>query len=463
MILGADVGTTLVPQLLAFKVAEWGLLAVAAGFLLQALARWKVWKNAGRALIGFGLLFYGMHVMAGAVAPIRSSQGTADLLRSMAGNPWLSFAAATVLTAVIQSSGATVALAMALASQGVVPAGAALPVVIGANVGTCATALLAAAGAGDEGRRVAVTHLGFKLLAALLIMPLAAWLGLGEALADWSARLGAGEGRSVANVHTAFNVVMAAAFLPFCAHLAALFGRAVPRRPDAAERLGREVLERLEGEPAAAMLAAEKLLTRMGGRCAAMLQEALGALEDAGGRRIEQIRARDDEIDAVFRALSESLSRIAQWGLGPVEGARQSRILYLARLFEEVGDLVSREIAVVAGKRADGDVPFSMEGVAALKRYGGEALRDLRRVAAAADREGARELPRLVAGLEEVDGQARGMIAEHLDQICRGVSAAGQSGSIYPDVVAALRDIRRATAEIARVLATRPGESEVRA
>jgi len=461
MILGADVGTTLVPQILAFKIAEWGLLAVAAGLVIQMASRWQAWKNVGWAIIGFGLLFYGMHVMGQAVAPVRGHRETAELLRGMAGNPWLSFVAATILTGIIQSSGATVALAMALAAQGVIPVAAALPIVVGANVGTCVTAMLAAVGAGHEGRKVAVTHLGFKLLAALLIMPLAVWLGLGEWLAELSKAFGAGPGRSVANVHTVFNVVMAAAFLPFCGVLAWAFGTLVPRRSSAAEKLSRKLMERLSGEPSAAIMAAEKYLTEMGSRAEGMLRDALVLLEEGGGRRIEEVRRRDDEIDAIFVALSEGLSRIGHWGLSPINAARQARILYLARLFEEAGDLVARELSGLAARRAESDVAFTMEAVAALKRYGGEGLEDLGRVAAAADREGARELPRVVASVETVDEEARRMIAEHFDQVCQGVSEAGQTGSIYPDAVAAVRDVRRTVAEIARVLATRPGESEV--
>ncbi len=461
MILGADVGTTLVPQILAFKVAEWGLLAVAFGFLTQMLARWQVWKNVGWAITGFGLLFYGMHVMGQAVAPIKSNQETVDLLRTMAGNPWLSFVAATVLTGIIQSSGATVALAMALASQGVVPSSAALPIVAGANVGTCVTAMLAAIGAGHEGRKVAVTHLGFKLLAALIVMPFAAWMGLGEWLADLSKSFGAGPERSVANVHTAFNVLMAAAFLPLCGLMAVVFGKIVPRRSTVAERLAKNLMKQLSGEPSAAIMAAEKFLTEMGGRCTGMLRDGLEVLEKGGARRIEEVRKRDDEVDAIFVALTDSLSRIAQWGLSPVNAARQTRILYVARLFEEIGDLISRELTKLAAKRANNDVIFSMEALSALKRFGGEAVKDLGCVATAADREGAAELRAEVGSVEQVDEDARRMIAAHFDQVCRGVSEAGQTGSIYPDAVAAVRDIRRTTAEIARVLATRPGESEV--
>ncbi len=466
MILGAVVGTTIVPQILAFKVAKWGLLFVAGGFAVRLLARWQVWKNVGSAIVGFGLLFYGMHVMGLAVEPIRNDPGTAEMLRGLAGNPWLAFLAALVLTGIIQSSGATVALAMTLAAQqtpsgeAVLPLSAALPVVVGANVGTCVTAMIAAVGAGHEGRKVAVIHLGFKLLAALIVMPLIAWLNLGEVAAGAFARMGAGAERAVANSHTLFSVAMAAAFLPFCSQLAGLLGRLVPHRPSAAEKVARGLSRQLSGEPAAAIMAAERALVDMGRRCGEMLRGAMGVIEKGGAVRIEEVRRRDDEVDAVFVGLNDYLSGLSQGGLSRQQAARQARVLYLGKLFEEIGDLVSRELTKLAAKREKNDVSFSMESLAALRRFGADAVADLDRVAAAADREGAAEVAKVVSAPEFIDEEARKLLADHFEQVCRGVAAAGESGSIYPDAVAALRDVRRTVAEIARVLATVPGESE---
>ena len=458
IVLGAGLGTTLVPQILAFKIAEWGLLAVAAGFLVRLLSRWQVWKSVGWALIGFGLLFYGMHVMTQGVAPIRGDEAVRARLAALAANPLLGALAAALLTAVIQSSGATVALAMTLASTGVIGPGQALPIVIGANVGTCATALIAGVGAGHRGRQVAAAHLGFKLLAAVIVLPFA--MPLGRWIAALSASMGAGPERAVANQHMAFNILMAAFFLPFAPRLAVLLGRLVPRRATGAEKLKQKLSESLSGQPSAALLAAQRALADMGARSAAMLREALPALEQGGGRRIEELKLRDDEVDAIFVALSSYLARISRDGLSRQQAARQARVLYLAKLFEEVGDLISRDLVKLAAKRAERGVEFSMESAAALRRFGGAALEELEKVAAAADREGASELAALAGGAEGIEAEYRELVAAHFQQVCRGVADAGETGSIYPDALSALRDVRRTTAEIARVIAADPKGSE---
>lgn len=458
IILGAAVGTTLVPQILAFKIAEWGLLAVAVGFIVRLVGRWQVWKNVGWALIGFGLLFYGMHVMGEGVRPIREDPAlAARLAEGLARHPWLAALAAMGLTAVIQSSGATVALAMTLAVAGAIKPADALPIVVGANVGTCATALIASVGAGHEGRKVAVAHLGFKLLAALLVLPFAGLLGGWIAgLSEW-----AGPGRRVANLHVFFNVAMAGLFLPFCGRLAELFGKLVPRRASEAERVARRLSAALSDEPAAALLAAERTLGDMATRTAAMFREALAVLEEGGGRRIEELKLADDQLDAIYAALVSCMAGLSHHGLTRAQAARQSRVLYLARQFEEIGDLVSRDLAKLAAKRASRDAQFTMESLAALRRFGGEVLGELERIAAAAGREGATELADLAAAGERIDEEYRGLVAGHFQQVSRGVAEARQTGSIYPDVLAALRDVRRTVAEVARVLAAGPEESEV--
>ncbi len=452
MILGAGLGTTLVPQILAFKIAKWGLIPVAIGFVMRIFARWEAWRGVGWAFIGFGLIFYGMHVMGAAVEPIKGDPGTAEILRKVAGSPWMSFVAATILTGIIQSSGATVALAMTLTAQGVIPTAAALPIVIGANVGTCVTALIGAVGAGEEGKRVAATHLGFKLLAALIVMPIVAWGGLGAFLADFSRELGAGPTRTVANTHTIFNCAMVLAFLPICGLLSRFFGRVIPHRASGAEVLGSKMSKALQGSPAAAMLAAESALADMGRRAAAMLADALEVFAEGNRRQIAEIRQRDDELDAIYGAMSRQMPFLFRDAVSREQSIRQSRIVYVAKHLEEVGDLVSREILKIAHKRSEKNVELSLAAIASLRRFGAEALVSLEKIVVAFDNMSQEEALELtLENTETMETDYRRLVIEHFEQVGRGVANAGETGAIYPDALAALRDIRLVSAEICRV------------
>jgi len=462
ILLGATVGATVIPQLLAFPVARWGLLAVMAGVPLVLFGRWQSWKSFGGVLAGFGLMFYGMHLMTDAVAPVRDSQGARDLLAGFAGRPVLAALAAAALTAVIQSSGAAVAIVMTLVAAGggqadnPLPPEKVLPLIIGINVGTAAPAIIATLSAGREGRRLVAAYVGFKVVGAVLMLPFAGVLG--QLAVDATAAAGGGPARAVANMHTAYNAVLAVVFLLPAGRLASLFARAVPAQEGLAERLARRLSKALSGTPSAALMAAGRELADMGRRTERLVREGLAALEEGGERRIESLKPLDDEIDVTFATMSSYLAKLPAHGLAGPDAERLTRTLYVAKLFEEIGDLVSRDLARLASKRSFKDLEFSMESQAALHRFGTAAADELARICAALEAEGAQAGPPAIPS-EEVEAEHRRLLAEHFDQLGRGVPAADETAKIYPDALAVLRDIRRAGAEIARVVKGGEGKS----
>jgi len=436
-------------------VAAWGLLGVVAGMPLVLFGRWRAWKSAGWVLAGLGLMFFGMQLMTAGAEPVRSSPAAGAFLAGLARHPLLAALAGAGLTAAIQSSGAAVALVMTMAGAGALAPESLLPMVAGINVGACAPAVVAAAGAGREGRRLAVAYVGFKVLGAALVLPFAGVLGrLGL---EATAAAGGGAARAVANLHTAYNLGLALVFLVPAGRLAAIFARLVPARAGRIEQIAGRVSAELAGAGAGALAAAGRELAEMGRRTAVLLREGLLALEQGGGRRIESLKALDDEVDAFYLAMSRTLSRLAgQLPPGP-EAAQGARLLYAAELFEEVGDLVSRDLAKLAEKRAALDAEFSMESLAALRRSGGEALRELEQVAAAAGGGEGGAGPAGAAGRRErIEAEHRALLAEHFEQLRLGVAEADATASIYPDALAVIRDVRRAAADIAAALAEGP-------
>ena len=197
----------------------------------------------------------------------------------------------------------------------------------------------------------------------------------------------------------------------------------------------------------------------MGRRTERLVREGLRALEEGGERRIEGLKPLDDEIDVTFSTLSSYLSRLPASGLSAGDAARLTRILYVAKLYEEIGDLVSRDLARLAGKRAFKDLEFSMESRAAIHRFGTAAADDLARLSEVIEHEpvtaGARDPApggAAVAPVAAVEDEHRRLLSDHFGQLSRGVAEAGETAKIYPDALAVLRDIRRTSAEIARVV-----------
>jgi len=227
VILGANVGTTVSSQLIALDVQRYAPLAMAAGLLLGVLARRHDpdgrWAHAGAALFGLGLVFFGLAQMGDAVEPLKAS---GRFTRWMAGleRPLVGVAAGALTTLVIQSSSATLGIAITLAAQGLLTLPAGVAVMLGAEIGTCADTLLATLGRSREALRAGVFHLLFNLATA------AAGLAFVGPLAELARALGGGPARQIANAHVAFNVAGVCAALLVLGPAARTLERLLPAR-----------------------------------------------------------------------------------------------------------------------------------------------------------------------------------------------------------------------------------------
>jgi phosphate:Na+ symporter len=224
VILGSNIGTTITAQIIAFNVTTAALALVAGGFLATQIAKREKRRAQGAAVVGLGLVFFGMVVMGEAMSPLRTYEPFITAMESL-DNLFLAILAGAIFTALVQSSSATTGIVIVLASQGLISLEAGVGLVMGANIGTSVTALLAAIGKPRDAQRAAVAHLVFNVMGVLIWLP---FLGL---LVSWVESIGGGTPREVANAHTIFNVVNALIFLPFVTQFAALITRMVPDKP----------------------------------------------------------------------------------------------------------------------------------------------------------------------------------------------------------------------------------------
>jgi phosphate:Na+ symporter len=238
MIMGANIGSTFTAQIIAFNLSALTPFMLALGYLGYAFSRHQTLREWGGVVLGLGLLFLGIQFMGEATHPLRTHQPFIDAMRTMK-NPILGIVIGAVFTAIVQSSAATLGIVIALASEGLMPLEAAIPVILGANVGTCGTALLAAIGKTTEAARVSVVHLLFNVIGVLLfvflIPQLADFVRLISPSApelEGTARLAAETPRQVANTHTLFSVVSAVVLIWFTGPLARLAELIVPARRD---------------------------------------------------------------------------------------------------------------------------------------------------------------------------------------------------------------------------------------
>ena len=238
MIIGANIGTTLTAQLMAFKVSALTPYMLALGFLGYAFARREILREVGGLILGLGLLFLGLQMMGEATYPLRTYQPFIDAMQTME-NPLLGIVAGAVFAGIVQSSTATVGIIIALASEGLIPLESGIPLVLGANVGTCGTALLASIGKSTEAARVGIVHLLFNVIGVLLfvflipqVADLVRVISPSYPELEGTARLAAETPRQVANIHALFSLVSALVLIWFTGPLARLAELIVTARHD---------------------------------------------------------------------------------------------------------------------------------------------------------------------------------------------------------------------------------------
>ncbi|NNL70340.1 MAG: Na/Pi cotransporter family protein, partial [Acidimicrobiia bacterium] len=298
VIIGANIGTTVTAQIIAFKVTTYALYAVAGGFAVTFLSKRGDRQAQGAVVLGLGLIFFGMSLMGDAMSPLRSSDTFIDLMASLE-NPFLGVAVGAGFTAIVQSSSATTGIVIVLAQQGLITTETGIALIMGANVGTAITALMASIGKPREALRAGVAHAMFNVGGAVIWIP---FIGM---LASFVQDLGGANARQLANAHTLFNVINAVLIVGFIPLFARFIERIVP---DAPEEEGRTVRVRyldrtLLRTPSLALDRARLELLRMADRVRSMLGDILPAVLHGTRWTLLEIEERDDEVDSLHRQI----------------------------------------------------------------------------------------------------------------------------------------------------------------
>jgi len=238
VVMGANIGTTITAQLIAFNIGQYAFLFVILGVILLFIRKNRAMEHWSQIIIGFGLLFVGLNVMAAAVSPLKESVVMRNMMIKLATNPLLSILIGTAFTMLIQSSSAAIGTVIVLASTGLIPFEGALYLVFGDNIGTTITAWLAAMSSGNTAKRVAMVHTLFNVFGTIIFGTLT-YLGIYTIFINWitpgNVYAGQNIARHVANGHTMFNVINMILFLPFANQLANLATKIIP--PDKVETI----------------------------------------------------------------------------------------------------------------------------------------------------------------------------------------------------------------------------------
>ena len=383
VIFGANIGTTITAQIVAFKVTKYALLFVAVGFTMMFAAKRNRIKQYGALLMGLGLIFYGMAVMSTGMKPLRSYEPFIALMGSVS-NPLVGIFVAATFTALVQSSSATLGVVIALAMQGLITLEGGIALALGANVGTCVTAGLAAIGKPREAVRVAVAHVLFNLIGVLVIIgfvsPFADLVRtLSPAYPDLMGheRLAAETPRQVANAHSIFNAVIALLFLPFLSPFARLCERLVPDLPlDESKLIKPKYLDgSLLDTPVFALEQARFEIARMAGMVNEMLKCSMPTVINGSAEELDEIAEMDADVDALYAEIIDYLGRISVRELSSVETRHLMRLFEIAQRVEDMGDTIETGMVMLGLRRIADGITVSPQTLEKIMEFHSQVVR----------------------------------------------------------------------------------------
>ena len=357
VIMGANVGTTVTAQLVSFNIEKYAPIAIGIGMAFWFFTKKKNVKNISEILIGFGILFVGMNFMKAAAAPVSEMPQVHDAMLYLSKNPVLGILAGFVITGTIQSSSASIGILIVLASQGLLPITAALPVLYGDNIGTCVTSLLSTVGASRNARRAAIMHLCFNVIGTLLFIivlskPIVA---LVTSIAPTNVP------RQIANAHTLFNVVNVIVLLPFSSYLVKLATKLVPYTEDedlenihTTKFLDERILE----TPSIALSNTVDEVIRMASRSTRALDSAYDAVKTFSHEKREKTFEYEKMINTLQLDITNFLFALSNRNLSDLERIKADVLFHIVNDIERVGDHADN-IAEISQFMEDKKVKFT--------------------------------------------------------------------------------------------------------
>ena len=348
VIMGANIGTTVTGQLIRMadisgdslwltliQPKTFAPVVAFIGCIFYVFLRNAKKKNIGQIMLGFGILFTGMSLMDSGVSPLRESAAFQDLFVSMT-NPILGILVGVVATVIIQSSSASVGILQALSSTGLVTFGSAIPIILGAHIGTAFTPLLTIGGSSKDGKRTALIHLYFNIIGSVVLLAAIYAVRYTIGIPVWNDVMNKS---SIANIHTLSSVAAMILFLPFSRVLSRLAVLTVPDSAEEAQELSMPVLdERLFKSPAVALQQAKNAVVKMSRRAARNVNLAAPLLIKMDEDVVSAINVRENLIDRMEVEVSNYLIKMTDQELGDDESHAVTELLNFVTEYERIGD-----------------------------------------------------------------------------------------------------------------------------
>ena len=443
IMLGADVGTSLVAQFYSFRPPSLSPLLILAGVVLFMTSSATRRRDLGRAIIGLGFVLLALQIIADNAVPLRESRVMADIMIALDDAPVMAVIAGALLTLASTSSLAVVLLVISFVQHDVMSLPVAFALVLGANLGSAGLPLIATARSEPEARRVPLGNLIFRLagvVATLPVLPLLIpYIGWIEA-EPW---------RQVANFHTAFNLALAVVFLFLIGPVAKLCNRVLPDQPQAEATVRPRYLDRgaLES-PAVAIANAARETLRMGDIIEKMLIQTLDVFRHDDRKLLHEVEELDNGLDTLNEAIKLYLTEVSRETLAPEDGQRAVDIITFTTNLEHVGDIIDKNLMELASKKIRNKLQFSDDGFLEICNMHGRLVDNLKlalNVFISSDVRMARKLLEEKVAFRELERFASD---SHLQRLRRGTPESIETSGLHLDVI---RDLKRINSHLTSV------------
>ncbi len=444
IMLGANVGTTLIVQVLSFNIAAVAPVLFVVGLVaFRAGAQSRI-KDLGRVAIGLGLMLLALHILIDSLAPAENAPAVRALLRSITGEPVLCIVIAAALTWAAHSSVATVLLIMSLAYSSFVTPAAAMALVLGANLGSAINPLFEGGRRADPASyRLPAGNLLNRLAGVVLFTPFLPMIAakFPEVQPDMA--------KMTAEFHIAFNLALAIIFMPLLDPLAWLLSKMFTARAQVDDPSAPRYLDDNELEtPALALADAARETLRMGDTVEVMLREVMGALMSNNRTTVIEVSRMDNIVDRLDEAIKLYVTKLTRGSLDDREGRRAMEIISFAINLEHMGDIIDKNLCEVAGKKIKRKLQFSTEGATELAAFHKRVLESLKIALAVFMSGDVAQARKLIAEKAELRNAAVGAADRHLERLREGRPETLETTSLHLDV---LRDLKRIHSHICTV------------
>jgi len=444
VILGADIGTTVTVQVIAFKIYDYAIVLIGIGILMEFLGKDGPLQDIGRGVLGFAFVFLGLKVIMDTFAPLALDPSFKDTLLNLGKDPIAGTIVAALLTALLHSSAATLGIAITAGYNGLITLDTAMPVVLGANIGTCVSAITSSIGASIEAKRVALAHILFKVIGVLIVLPF---------LEPFTRLVGLTTSslpRQVANAHTLFNIGITILFLPLIGPFTRFVKILMPERAGREERFGPRYLDPMVlTSPSLALGQATREALRMADIVQGMLKEGIEVFKRDDTRLLEEIEKRDDDVDLLDREIKLYLTRLSKEGLTDQESGREMEVIAFTNNLENIGDVIDKNLMELAKKKIKNGLTFSHEGLKEILGFHQKVMEGFELGVSAftsGDKELAHRLLKEKIRVAEMEKELR---EAHINRLHRGLRESIDTSSIHLDVLTNLKRINSYISNIA--------------